>query len=197
MWVRFPFSTCNMVTSLQLVSNSILLITLLNECATPGTVTNRISSKAEVTLGSPWSGVVWKSTRWWGAASSICNRYNSCSPPILPGSSICALFANSTSVFPHQIDSYNPIMTLSASDMHIIPTATETYVLPRLISSPTSALGISEYKTHLLTINHTVQTWCSRNVIPGSAGGDCWLPGTWSACDWWLGWAFSCLTASL
>jgi len=56
--VRFTFSTCNTFTILKLVSNVILLMTLLNVSATAGIVTTKIGSRADLSAGCWRGGVV-------------------------------------------------------------------------------------------------------------------------------------------
>jgi len=72
----------------------------------------------------------------------------------------------------------------------------EVKVMPRPISSATSATGISETQTHLLTINYIGQNRSAIIMVPGRPGIEYMLPGTWSAFYWWIGQAFSSPTSS-
>jgi len=122
--------------------------------------------------------------------------YHSSSSPTMPGQSLSANITHSSWVFPHKMDSGNPITTFSVTNLQSIATTTEVKVFPRPISSATSTPGISESQTHLLTMNQMSQTWCARNLVPGRRGIGYLWPGTWSSGDWRIGWAFSSLTAS-
>jgi len=88
----------------------------------------------------------------------------------MPGKSLCAKITHSSRVFPHKMDSGNPITTFSVTNLQSIAAATEVKVFPRPISSATSAPGISASQTHLLTMNQMVHTWCARNLVPGRPG---------------------------
>jgi len=69
-------------------------------------------------------------------------------------------------------------------------------IVPRPILSATSTPGISESQTHLLTLNYIVQTWSTRNIVPGRPGTENLWHGKWLSVDWWIGWAFSSLMAA-
>jgi len=120
-----------------------------------------------------------------------------CHPSLtIPGLFFWAIFTNSSRVFLHKIDSSNPRTTCSVINFHIIATATEVNILPWPISSATSAPGISESHTYLLTMKHIVQTWCMRNLVPGWLGLEHIVTESRSGLDWWMGQAFSNLTTS-
>jgi len=70
-------------------------------------------------------------------------------------------------------------------------------VLPRPILSVTSAPGISESQTLLLTMDHMAWTLYASNFILGMPGIEFVWPGTWSSVSCFIGWAISILTASL
>jgi len=169
-WVRLIFSACNMFMSLKSDPSVISLMTHLNVSATLHIVTTMIGSRADVSAWCPCGGVVCISERWQGTEFYLYNGYHSRSSPINPGKSFCAWLIDSSRVFPHKIDSGNPITTFSVSNLHIIAAAAEVKVLPRPILSATIAPDISESQTHLLTINHMTQTWCARNFIPRRPG---------------------------
>ena len=78
-------------------------------------------------------------------------------------------------VFPHKIDSGNPITTFPVSSLHIIAAATEVTVFPRPISSSTSAPAISASQTPIHTMNEMAQIWCARNLVPGLELNTCGL----------------------
>jgi len=108
----------------------------------------------------------------------------------------CTIFTHPARVFPHKIDSGNPITTFSVSSLHIIVATTEVKVFPRPFPSATSAPGIAASQTQFLTMNHMAQSWCARNFVLGRPGIEYVWPGTPSFVDWQIRWAFSSLTAS-
>jgi len=170
-------------------------MTLFNVSATAGIVTTKIGSRADVSAGCPCSGVDWISN--WERGTEFClrNGYHSHSSPIIQGKSFCARSTHFSSVFPHTMDSGNPITTFSVTNLQSIAAATKVKVFPRPIWSATSAPGISVPQTHLLTMNHMAQSWSARNLVPGRPGIEyCW-PGTRSSVDWRIGLAFSSLTS--
>jgi len=169
---------------------------LLNFSATPGIVTTRIGSKADDSAGWPCCAGDWISERQQDTEFCLRNGYQSHLSTIISGKTFCARWTHSSRVFPHKIDSGNPITTFSVSNLHIIAAATEVKVFPRPISSATSAPGISLSQTHLLTRNHMAQTWCTRNFVLARPGIEYLWPATRSSMDWWIGWAFSSLTAT-
>jgi len=182
--------------SLKSVANVISSITLLNISATPGIVTTRIGSRADVSAGCPCGGVFCVSIRRRDIEFCLCCGHHSRSSPIIPGNLFRTISTPSGKVFPHKIDSGNPITSFSVSSLQIIAAATEVKVYPRPISSATSAPGMSASQTHLLTMNQMAQTWCARNFIPGKLGIEYLWPGTRSSIDWWIGRAFSSVTTS-
>jgi len=143
---------------------------LLNVSGTPGIVTARIGSTADVSAGCPCARVVRISLRRWGTECCLRNGYHSRSSPMILWMLFCAVFTHFSRLFPHKIDSGNPITTFSVSSLHIIVAATKVKVLPSLISSATSAPGISASQTHLLTTNHMAQAWCAKTFVPGRPG---------------------------
>jgi len=173
--------------SLKSIPCVISLMTLLNVSATPATVTSRIGSKADLGTGWPGGRVNWISERRRSTELCLCYGYHSHSLPIIPRWSFCARVTHSSMEFPHNINSSDPITTLSVSSLHIIAAATALKVFPRPILSATSATGISVSQTHLLTMNHMAQTWCARNFFPGRPGIDYLGPGTGSSIDWGIG----------
>jgi len=193
---RFAFSVCNKLMRLKMVPYVISSMTLVNVSATPGIVSTRIGSKPNVCTAWPCGGVDWISERRWCTELCPRNRCNCCSSPIIAGKSFCARWTHSPMVFPHKIDSSNPITTFSFSNLHIIAAATDVTVFPSPISPAPSSPGISVSQTHLLTMNHMTLTWCARNFVPGRPGIEYLWSGTQSSIDWWIGWAFSSLTAS-
>jgi len=164
--------------------------------ATPGIVTTTIGSCGNISAGCPWAGVVWISNRRPGTESNLLSGYHSHSSPTMPGKLLSAKMTHSSRVFPHKMDSGNPITTFSFTNLQSIAAATEMKVIPRPISSATSAPGITASQTHLFTMNQMAQTWCTRNVVPGRPGMEYLWPGTRSSGDWRIGRAFSSLTAS-
>jgi len=134
----------------------------LQRLSTPGIVTSRIGSTADTSAGWPWDSVVWISNRWWGTEFNHWSGYHSPSSLTMPGMLLCAKITHSSRVFLHTMDSGNQITTFSVTNLQIIAAATEAQVFPRPIISPTSAPGISASQTHLLTMNHMAQTWCTR-----------------------------------
>jgi len=140
-WVRCAVCVCNELISLNSVTYYILLMTLLNVCATPGIVTTRIRSNADVITGCPCGGVDWISEMLWGTGYCLSNGYNLCSSLIIPGKLCCARLIHSSSVFPHKIDSGNPITTFSVSSLLIIAAATEVKVMPRFTLSTPALLA--------------------------------------------------------
>jgi len=114
----------------------------------------------------------------------------------MPGKSLCANITHSSRVFPHKMDSGNPITTFSGTNLQTIAAATEVKVFLRPISSATNAPGISASQTHLFTMNLKSQTCCAKNLVPGRPGIEYLWPGTRSSVDWRIGCAFSSLTAS-
>ena len=171
-------------------------MTHLNVYATPGIVTTRIESWVDEWAGCPCGGVVWISIWPRGTECWLRNGYHSCSPLIIPGKLFSAIFTHSSRVFPYKIDSGNPITTFSVSNLDMIAAATGMTVMPRPISSATSAPGISESETHLLTMNDVAQTWCTTNLVPGRPPIEYLWPGTQSTVDWQIRWALGSLTAS-
>jgi len=169
---------------------------LLKVTATPRIVTTRIGSKADFSAEWPCGGVDWISDKSRRTELWLHTRYHSRSSPIIPAKLSCARLTHSSRVFPHKIDSGNPITTFSVSNLHIIAAATVVKVFPRPISSATSAPAISVFQIHPYTINCMPQTWCARNFVPGRRRIKCFWPGTWSSIEWWIRWAFSSLTTS-
>jgi len=195
-WVRFVFLMCNKLTSLKLVPCVILSMTLLKLSATSGILTTRIGSRAAISAGCSWSGVHWISNGWRGTEFDLWCRYHSCTSPTMLGKSLCTKITYSSRVFPHNMDSGNPITTFSVTNLQSIATATKVNGVPRPISSATTAPGISASETHLLTMNQMTKTWCARKWVIGRPGIEYLPPGTRSAVDWRIGCAFSSLTAS-
>jgi len=194
--VGFRFSFWNKCTSSNSVRYVISSMTLLNISCTPGIVTTRICSRADVSAGCPCGWVVCISERGRGTEFCLHIGCHSRSSPIIPGKSFCAIFTHFSKVFPHTIDSSNPITTFPFSSLHTIAAATKVTVLPRPISSATSAPGRLRSQTHLVTMNHMAQTWCARNCILGRPGIKYLWPETRSSVDWRIGWVFSSLAAS-
>jgi len=91
----------------------------------------------------------------------------------------------------------NPITTFSVTNLQRVAAATEVKVLPRPISSATSAPGISPSQTHLLKMNQMAQTSSARNLVKGRPGIVFLQPGTRSSVDWRIGCRFSSTTASI
>ena len=171
-------------------------MTLLYISATPGHVTTIIGSRADVSTGCPCVGVVWISMRQQGTECCLGNGYHFRSSKIIPEESLCAIVTHSSRLFLHKIDSSNPIATFSVSSLDIIAAPTVVKILPRSISSATSATGIPDCQTHLPTMNHVAKTWGARNFVPGWAGIESLWPGTPSCGILRIRWAFSGLTAS-
>jgi len=182
--------------SLESVPYVTTSMTRLNVSATPGIVTTRIGSKAEVSTGWSCGGGDWISERWQGAECCLHNRYHSRLSPMILAKWFCARLTHSSRVLAHKIDSANPITTFLVSNLHIIAAATKVKVFPRPISSPTSAPGISVSQTHHFTMNYVARTWSGRNFVPCSPGIEHLCRGTRSCIDWRIGWAFSSLNAS-
>jgi len=195
-WVRFAFSACNRLTSLKSVPCVISSMTVLEVSATPGIVTTEIGSWANISAGCPWGGVVCISNRQRGTEFNLWSSYHSRSSPTMLWQSLCAKITHSTRVFPHRMDSGNPITTFGVTNLQRIAVATEVKVFPRPISSATSAPGISAFWTHLLTMNQMGHTWCARNLVPGRPGIEYLWPGTRLSVDWRIRCAFSSQTAS-
>jgi len=172
-------------------------MTILNISATPGIVTTRIGSNADVGAGCPCGGVDWISERRRGTELCLCDVYHSRSSLIILGKLFCTRSTYSSSVFPDRVDSGNPIETLSVPNLQCIAAVTEVKVFPRPISSATSAPGISASQTHLLIMNHMAQTLCARNFVPGWHGIEYLSPGTQLSVDWRIRWAFRRWTSSL
>jgi len=126
-------------------------MTVLKVSATPGIVTTKIGSWADICAGCPWGGVVWISNWRRSTEYNLWSGYHSRSSPTMPGKLLSTKITHSLRVFPHKIDSGNPIMTFSGTNLQSIAAATEVKVFPRPISSATSAPGISASLTHLLT----------------------------------------------
>jgi len=146
-----------------------------------------------------WTRLQWSSLDLWLAAGYWILCPQQIPLPFVtdnPGNVFCAISTHMLGVFPHKIDKGNPITTFSVSSLHIISAATEVKVLPRPILSATSAPCKSESQTHLLTMIHTAQTWCTRKFFPGRPGMEYLWPGTQSLVDRRIGWPFSRLTAS-
>jgi len=157
---------------------------------------HQVGSRGDVSAGSPWGGVFGISMRRRGTELCLRSGSHSGSSPVIPGKSFCTIFTHSSWVFPHKIDSGNPITTFSVSSLQIIATATTVEVFPSPISSATSAPGVSASQTHLVTMNQIAQTWCTRNFVPARPGIEYLWHGRWSSIDWRVRWAFSSLTAS-
>jgi len=98
----------------------ILSITLLKVSATPGIVTTRIGSRAEISAGCLWGGVDLIFNRRWGTEFNLLSAYHSRSSPTMPGKSLCAKITHSLRVFPHKMDSGNPITTFSVTKLQSI-----------------------------------------------------------------------------
>jgi len=171
-------------------------MTVLKVSATPGIVTTKIGSRAVTCARYQWGGVACIANRRRGTKCNLWSWYHSRSSPTMLGKSSCAKITHSSRVFPHKMDSGNPITTFSVTNWQSIATATEVEVFPRPISSATSVPGKSASHTHLLTMNQMAWTWRARNLVPGRTGIEYLWPGTQSSVDWWIGWAFSSLTAS-
>jgi len=106
------------------------------------------------------------------------------------------MFTHPSRIFPHTIDSGNPIITFSVSNLHIIAAPTEVKVLPSSSSSATSTSAIPVSQTHLWTINPNAQTWCTRNWVPERPGFEYILPKTRSASNLRIDQEFISLTTS-
>jgi len=195
-WGRLAFSGCNKLISLKSDPCVISSMTLLKVSATPGIVTTRIGSRAEISAGSLWGGVDWISNRRQGTEFNHWSGYHSHSSLTMPGKSLCAKITHSATVFSHKIDSGNLITTFSVTNLQGMAAATEVKVFSRPLSSATSAPGISASQTHLLKMNQMAQTWCTKNFVQGRPGIESLQPGTRSSVDWRIGCAFSSLTAS-
>jgi len=193
--VRFAPSESNKFSCLKYVLYVITLITLMNASATPAIVTSTIGSRADVSAGYCRSRVVRMSKRQRCTEYSPYDAFNSCSWPIIPEGSFFAIFRHILTVFPWNIDRFNPRTTVPISTLHIIATATALMVFPRMNSSATSAHGISKSQTHLLTMNPVAQTWWARNFNWVRPAIEYLVPGTWSSINWEIGQAFSRLTA--
>lgn len=133
-------------------------------------MTTTISTWAEVIAGCHRCGVVTITNRQQGNELCLYNGYHSRSVLILLGLLFSAIFTHLLRVFPLNIDSGSPTTTFSVSNMHIIAAAIQVKVVPRPISSTTSASAISECQTHLCTTYHNTETWHTWNQVPG--GGD-------------------------
>jgi len=131
-----------------------------------------------------------------GTEFNLCNGYHSHCSPTMRGKLLCAKITYLSMVFPHKINSDNPITTFSVTTLQRIAAATGVKVLPTPISSATSAPGVSVDQTHLLTMNQMAQNWCARNVVSGRPRIEHLWPGPWPSIDWWTGCEFSSLTAS-
>jgi len=114
----------------------------------------------------------------------------------MPGKLLCTKITHSSRVFPHKMDSGNPITTFSVTNLQSIAAATEVIVFPRLISSASSAPGISASETHLLTMNQITQNWSTKNIVLDRSSIEYLWPSTRSSCDWRIWCAFSTLTSS-
>jgi len=171
-------------------------MTVLNVNATPGIVTTKIGSWADISTAFPWGGVVYISNRWRGTEFNLCSEYPFCSSPTMPENSLFAKITHSWRVFPHKMDSDNPITPISVTNLQSIATASKAKVFPRPILSATSPPGISASQTHLHTMNQMAQTWCTRYLGPGRPGIEYLWPETQFSVDWRIAWAFSSLTAS-
>jgi len=168
--LRFAFSRWKKSTTLEAFRYVSCLKTLLNVSATPGIVTPRIGFRAEVSAGSPRVRGIWIPKRPRGTEFGLCNWCHSHCAAIIPAWPFCATFTHSTRVFTGKIDVGNHMTTFLVSNLHIIAAAPEVKFFPRPISSATSALGISESETHLITMNFVAQTWCPRKFLPGTPG---------------------------
>jgi hypothetical protein len=144
-------------------------MTLLDVSATPGSATTRIGSRGVASAGCTCGGVCLSSVSCHGTESCLCNAYHFHSALIIPGQSFGTTVTHSARVFPYNIDSGNSITTVSVSSVRIISVATEVKVIQRLISSVTSAPGISASQTNLLTMDHISQTWFATDLVPGTA----------------------------
>jgi len=167
-----------------------------NVSATSGIAATRIDSRADVSAGCRCGGVCWISMSCQGTKSCLCNGYQFRTSPKIPEKSFRTMFTHSARIFHYTIHSGNSITTFSVSSVHIIAAATKVKVVPRPISSDTSAPEISASHTHLFTMNHIAQTWYARNLVPGRPGIQFLWPGAQSSVDLWIGWAFSSLTCS-
>jgi len=94
-------------------------------------------------------------------------------------------------VFPHIIDSGNPITTISVSYLHIIATATEVNVFPSPIHLLPVLLAYLHPKPISLQWTILPKIWCARNLVLGRLQIECLLLGTQSWFDWRIGGAFS------
>jgi len=142
---RFGFSVYNQFTILQSVPCVISSIILLTVSATPGIVTTRIGSRAEISAGCRWGGVDWISIVRRGTELNLWSRYHSRFPPTLPGKSLCTKITHSPRVFPHKMDCGNPITNFSVTNLQSLAAATGVKVFPRPIPTATSAPGISAF----------------------------------------------------
>jgi len=122
--------------------------------------------------------------------------YHYLSSPTFPGKSLCPQITHSSRVFPHKMFSGNPFTTFSVTNLQCFAAATKVKVIPRPISSASSAPGTSASQTHHYTMNQMAQTRCARNLVPGRSGIEYSCPGTQSSVDWRIGWAFSSVTSS-
>ena len=140
-----------------------------------------IGSRAEISAGYVWGGVDWISNRQQGTEFNLWSGYHSHSLPRMLGKSFCAKITQSSRVFPHKMDSGNPLTTFQVTNLESIAAATEVKVFPRPISSTTSTPGISASQTHLLMKKQMAQIWCARNFVPGRPGIESLRPGTQSS----------------
>jgi len=151
---------------------------------------------ADTSAGWLWSRVIWISNKWRGTDFDLWSRYHSRSSPKISGKVLCAKTTYSWRVFPHKMDSGNPITSFSVINLQSIAAATMVTDFPRPISSATSLPGISASQNQFLMMNQMAQTWCSRNIVPRRLGIEYLWPGTLSSIEWRTGWAFCSLTAS-
>jgi len=164
-------------------------------CLPPQALWIRIGSRADTTAGWPWGGVACFSNMWPDTRFNICIGYHSRFSLTMPVMSLCGKITHSWRVFPHKMDSGNPITTFSVTNLQSIATTTEVKVFPRPMSSAIRTPGISASQTHILTICHMTQTWFARNLDPDRPGIEYLWPATQSSIDWPIWWAFSSLTA--
>jgi len=110
-WVRFAFSAWNKLAKVKLVPGVILSITVIKVSTTPGIVTIRIGSRAGTSAGFRFGRVDCISHRLRGTAFNLWSTYYSHSLPTIPGKLKFTKITPSSSLFPHKMDSGNPITT--------------------------------------------------------------------------------------
>jgi len=153
-----------------------------------------IDSMATVYIGHGRGDVVQISNMRQGSAFVLCKLYQKQSVLLNSKYSLSARFIHLARVFTQQIDSNYPTTTLSVCNMHMISTATEETILPAQVTSATSIHGIPESQIHLLTITHTAQYSCARNLIPWYFGFNPFVSDTLTFRDWWIGGVCSSVT---